>query len=137
MRKILSTLCMALFALSISATTANDFAFDEQKVENAMETLNELEVYVQTTGITFDKMEKEERVLFAGIAAASYSASFSIDDMDWGAFAWGFCCWPIGFFVVAINSRKDSYQKMSFWIGLGVSVILSAVSNVIYFATYY
>ena len=35
--------------------------------------------------------------------------------MDWASFAWGFCCWPVGFFVVVTNKDKDSNQKKSFW----------------------
>ena len=63
--------------------------------------------------------------------SAPLGTNFSIEDMDWGAFAWGFCCCPIGFFVVAVNSNKDSNQKLSFWIGWGVSVVLSTISSAI------
>ena len=52
-----------------------------------------------------------------------------IDDMDWASFAWGFCCWPVGFFVVVTNKDKDSNQKKSFWIGLGTSFVLSLISG--------
>lgn len=61
---------------------------------------------------------------------ASDDSGWSIDDMDWGSFAWGFCCCPIGFFVVAISSNKDSDQKLSYWIGVGVNVVLSAISSI-------
>ncbi|MGB3468652.1 MAG: hypothetical protein WBA74_25430 [Cyclobacteriaceae bacterium] len=56
---------------------------------------------------------------------------FSIDDMDWGSFAWGLLCCPIGFFVVAINGNKSKEQKTSFWIGWGVGVVLNLLTTAV------
>ena len=60
---------------------------------------------------------------------------FTIDDMDWGSFAWGFCCCPIGFFVVAINDDKTQEQKTSYWIGVIAGVVLDVISSAAYRAS--
>ena len=57
-------------------------------------------------------------------------AAFDIDDMEWGAFAWGFCCSPIGFFTVAISDDKSNNEKLSYWIGVVVSSILGSISAI-------
>lgn len=56
---------------------------------------------------------------------------FTLDDMDWGSFAWGFCCCYIGFFVVGVNKNKSQDQKTSFWIGTGISLVLGLINYAI------
>ena len=57
---------------------------------------------------------------------------FSLDQMDWGAFAWGLLCCPVGFFVVAINKDKGQDQKTSFWVGWAVSTVLGVVNYAVF-----
>jgi hypothetical protein len=57
---------------------------------------------------------------------------FSLEDMEWGSFAWGFCCWPIGIFTVLLNDDKGSNHKISYFIGIGTSLVISALSSPIY-----
>lgn len=130
MKKILLSLCFALVGLaSHAAVTATDFQYDEARFTTEFQEVTELENALLSSNFSLNALPESDRL--AGYMQAMTSpVPFSIDDMDWTAFAWGFCCWPVGFFVVGINSSKTSDQKLSFWIGMGVSVVVSAISYV-------
>lgn len=131
MKKISSFLTVMLLGLGINvfATTANDFDYDYEAHDAEFSEIAEVENAAITSGLSFSEMSDEASPYNIEGFDLATSPHFSIDDMDWGAFAWGFCCWPIGFFVVAINSSKDSDQKLSFWIGAATSVVLSTIST--------
>jgi hypothetical protein len=125
MKKILLSLTLLLMASwSMANTTAADFLLDEQSLQTEMSALNQLEQDFSAPTFTTSSNSSE---LFA--QHGLQQSAFGLDDMEWGPFAWGFCCWPVGFFVVAINSNKSKNEKLSFWIGTGVSVVLSAISS--------
>jgi len=100
------------------------------ELESEFESLTILDQYVEeSNGITYTELSTLN--LFDDYDS-KYTASSGQDvvsSMDWGAFAWGFCCCPIGFFVVAVNSDKSQDEKMSYWIGVIVSSILSIISS--------
>lgn len=128
MKKILLSLCLALVGLtSQAAVSANDFQYDETAVIAEFQEVTELENTLLANNFSLNAAP-ESPALAGYLSAMATPTPFSIDDMDWTAFAWGFCCWPVGFFVVAINNNKTSDQKLSFWIGMGVSVVVSAIS---------
>lgn len=130
MKKILLSLCLALVGLTTqAAVSANDFQYDEIMVATQLQEVTELENTLLANNFSLNGAP-ESSYLAGYMSAMATPAPFSIDDMDWGAFAWGFCCWPVGFFVVAINNSKTSDQKLSFWIGMGVSVVVSAISYI-------
>lgn len=133
------------FATSLNASTADLFSYNEQAISSQMSDLNELETYVKShEGITLNEMTVAKVSVLNKFDASSpldYSHTlFGIEDMDWGAFAWGFCCWPIGIFTVILNKNKDSNSKISYLIGVGTWFALSTVSavvrNITYAATY-
>jgi len=107
---------------------AGDFSYDVVAFETEMESLNQLEQDINMHGFSLTEIQATEKWSTELAGLGLYQASFGIDDMDWGSFAWGFCCFPVGFFVVAINGNKSSDQKLSFWIGTGVSTVFTAIS---------
>ncbi|MFN3529602.1 MAG: hypothetical protein ACK417_06740 [Bacteroidia bacterium] len=126
MKKLLSLAFVLLLSSQLFATQSADFSFDEAAFNTEMAELNQLETSLLANNFN---LESSDTRLNNQLAALSLNSNaFGIDDMEWGAFAWGFCCWPIGFFVIAINSGRSSDEKLSFWIGMGVSVIISAIS---------
>lgn len=130
MKKLLTlafVCCLGMNALA--SVSADDFSFDAVAFGTEMTTLNQLEQDVNMNGFSLAEVESSDKwgTQLAGLGLNQ--AAWSIDDMEWGSFAWGFCCWPIGFFVVAINSDKSKDEKLSFWIGTGVSIVLSAISG--------
>lgn len=139
MNKIIVFAVAALFALLPSALRAESYAdvfsMDETSIQEEFAALNQLESYVLTQGTTVSVSALPSDIVPQNFNAAAglNSPNFTIDDMDWGSFAWGFCCCPVGFFVVAISPQKDSAQKLSYWIGVGVGTILGAITNVIYY----
>ena len=112
----------------------SEFQLDEVAIEEEFAELNALEDYLlkeDVAGVTLSAEIIHDKF---GIENLSLKADarerFSMDEMDWGAFAWGLLCCPIGFFVVAINGNKTQDQKTSFWIGWGVGVAI----NLMYWA---
>lgn len=128
MKKILFTLCFAMLGLASQAVvTSADFQYDETSLSAEFQEVNALESALLANNFSLNALPESDR-LTSYMNAMATPAPFSVDDMDWTSFAWGFCCWPVGFFVVAINDSKTSDQKLSFWIGMGVSVVVSAIS---------
>ncbi|GAB4404473.1 MAG: hypothetical protein OHK0039_04660 [Bacteroidia bacterium] len=121
--------------------TASLFAIDEAALEDDFASLDELEQYLLTNGtISYSDLQQSQAPLLASMGLdnlegdSPLAPAFSIDEMVWIAFVWGFLCCPIGFFVVAINKNKDSNSKISFWVGWAVGVVLGGISNAIFFA---
>ncbi|RMG57180.1 MAG: hypothetical protein D6722_25295 [Bacteroidetes bacterium] len=115
---------------------ATRFAIDEAQLEADFAGLSQLESFMLENGTrTYRELQAEQGDLLAELgsldADSPLAPAFSVDQMDWGAFAWGFLCCVIGFFVVAINGSKDSYSKTSYWIGVLVSTILGGITSAI------
>jgi|GEM_PF-1842346 len=126
MKKIILSLFLMLMASwSMATNTASDFTLDEQTFQSEMAALDQLEQ--ELSAPTFTATSSNNTVLFA--QHGLQQSAFGLGDMEWGPFAWGFCCWPVGFFVVAINSNKSKNEKLSFWIGAAVSVVFSAIGS--------
>jgi hypothetical protein len=136
MRKLISTLFLALVAFSFSAYSSNAdlFEYDRQALSTEFAELNELEAYVlYHQDVNLDDLQSNPLIGamdFNSMKTASpMGAMFTIDDMDWGSFLWGFLCCPVGFFVVAMSGDKSSDQKISFWIGVAVSAVLGSIGG--------
>ncbi len=131
----LSLVSLIVFASGASALDLSSFSVESEFETAEFAELESLETSLNENAAQFSfeeilqKSELSNHYQFRS-RFASGDSGWSIDDMDWGSFAWGFCCCPIGFFVVAINSNKDSDQKLSYWIGVGINVVLSAISSI-------
>tara|TARA_B100001564_G_scaffold184086_1_gene154713 strand:+ start:404 stop:832 length:429 start_codon:yes stop_codon:yes gene_type:complete len=137
MKKI-STLILAFaFIFNVSASNADLFSYDLSEISTELSDLDIVEnIIAQDQNSTVEEINTQitNNNFLSSSFETSYNSSLAlraglIDDMDWGSFAWGFCCWPIGFFVVITNKDKDSNQKKSFWVGLGTSFVLSLISG--------
>lgn len=129
MKKILSLAFAFLVAvqINVNATDAGEFSFNETEFHNELSALTEMENLAKTQGLTYSSLQSNDKYANLLTEMSMNQASFSFEDIDWGAFAWGFCCWPVGFFVVAINKNKDSDQKLSFWIGVITSAVVGGL----------
>lgn len=131
------SLLLTFLVVSVFATQASNadlFSYDEAAITEEFSDLTALEGYVMTNQeVTFNDLVVSDQLasfnLDENILSGVASPMFGFEDIDWGSFAWGFCCWPIGLFVVVFNSNKDSDQKLSFWIGLGVSWAMSLIGG--------
>lgn len=124
---------LTISAASFASNEADLFSYDEQKVNQELADVSQLEQVVtanpnvslsdlysnQTKTATLDLSNLDTRSPFA--------PQFGFEDMDWGAWAWGFCCWPIGIFTVILKDSKDTNSKISYLIGIGCSFVLSTV----------
>lgn len=111
-------------------STASLFDFDESNMNAQLESATQLEAYLeqhpQTTSAQVNELGFNG--IHQGLDSRTFSAGFSMDDMEWGAFAWGFCCWPVGFFTVAINDETTKDEKASYWIGVVVSAVVGGLT---------
>ncbi len=138
MKKNFLTIPLLLLLLPLMAVGSNHaqfFSYDKEAVEETFSQLDQLEKQIiLQTGINNESLSGKSLMYsdLTGINASSVPVSplFGINDMDWGAFAWGFLCCPVGFFVVAINKQKPQRSKTSYWIGVIASSVLSAISTI-------
>ena len=140
MKKItfILSLCFLVFAIETKAN--DDFSYDLNEINSELTELNQIEEIIlenENQSIVLLNQQISENLSY-GTKFIEYNKSafpmqqhFSFEEMDWGSFAWGFCCCPIGFFTVGINKEKNSSQKGSFWIGVGVSTVFSLISSAI------
>lgn len=122
---------MPLFCIS----AINDFSYDKIELSENFSEIDLISNYIDQNEITFNELSKNH--LFEGnielTNQISVKPNLKFEDVDWGAFAWGFCCFPVGIFTVLINDKKDQKSKDSLWAGLGASSILSSLA---YFGVY-
>lgn len=136
MKKILLTMIACVLVSGVSFASNTDlFELNESKIQAEFSELNALETYVDMNEhVTIQNIYTENSALVAGMNLAYNPEGmmghnrFSLEEMEWGSFAWGFCCWPIGVFTVLLNKDKGSNHKISYFIGWGVSAVLGAVT---------
>lgn len=134
MKKIV-LLNVALLFIAATAFGENSkaqlFSYDKKEVRSEFAQLNQLEQYVNVhEGATLSEIQTfYDAPKFAGPNRKSsvMSPMFDFDDMDWGSFAWGLCCCPVGVFTVALNDSKSSDEKTSYWIGVISSAVICAI----------
>lgn len=125
----------AMMVSTVKASTADLFSVDQVTIEQEFAGLNDLDAFVSNNNVELGDLSAAEMNSISNLSMENFNANsplspaFTFADMDWASFAWGFCCWPIGAFVVLLNKNKSSEQKLSFWIGFGTSVVLSVISN--------
>lgn len=135
-RLLLAVAACFVLASSSYATNADLFKLNEEKINAEFAELNELETYVSMNdNVTIHNIYQENAGLIAGMnlvygpEGMMGQSGFSMDSFEWGSFAWGFCCFPIGatigIFTVLLNDNKGSDHKTSYLIGAGVGFVLS------------
>ncbi len=125
-------LLFILPSMALSSNHAQLFSYDKEAVEATFSGLNELEEQVLSYS------ENVEGLYFATVDLTGFnkpvgaaSPLFSISEMDWGAFAWGFCCCPVGLFTVVFNDDKSKASKTSYWIGVGVNFAFNIIMAIL------
>lgn len=131
MKKVFTLLAVvfALSTTSMASATSDLFALNETELNADFNELNQVEAVVVETNADYNTLIAANFPTSNLSASSAMATNFSISDMDWKSFAWGFCCWPIGIFTVLLSDKKDSDSKISFFIGLGTSVVLSLISG--------
>ena len=143
MKKI-STFILALsFIFSASASNADLFSYDLSEINTELLDLEVVEnVIAQNQNSTTDEINR--KIINNNFLNSSFDTNykssliarnaFTMDDMDWGAYAWGLLCCPVGFFVVVTNKDKEKAQKTSFFAGWLTAVIINSITYVVAFA---
>ena len=144
MKNLLLVFVLFLSALSNKSAASNCdlFSMNEDQVSKSLYQATEIESYVLTHGqANLSELSKNIEVnnkLNLGNFNVS-AASFTFDDMNWTAWAWGFCCWPIGIFTVIVKDGSTREDKISYLLGIGTGCILSIPGyflNAYYYAGY-
>ena len=125
---LVAALTFAAYVNNSFASTADLFAYDETTVSAQLSETTLIENYVTSnTDVTLSEMQSDES-LSSSLNLSNFNsnaASFTFDDINWKAWAWGFCCWPIGIFTVILKSSSTREDKISFVIGILTGVVLS------------
>jgi hypothetical protein len=127
---------MLLFLPTLVLASESEFSYDKNALTTEFSQLDKIETYVEKNNVSYTELSNSP--VFEGnielTNAIAVKPNLKFEDVDWGSFAWGFCCWPVGIFTVLINDDKDQNSKNSFWAGLGGSVIAYSVAYVVVFA---
>ena len=131
MKKLVySLLIMAIPALSFAGSS--EFSYDKDALSTEFSQLDQVATFVDKNNVSYAELTNTH-VFEGNLELTNHIAvkpNFGFDDMDWKAFAWGFCCWPIGIFLYMLPSRdKSSEEKTSFWIGALTGVVLGAIGG--------
>ena len=130
MKYVIFTFLILAFSYCLQAANSDYFSYDKAKIETEFSELSAMEGFVKSNnGVTLSQIKTGEvnsNIDFNDLIAASATSSV-IDDMDWGSYAWGCLCCPIGFFVVILDDDKTKSEKDSFWLGVLTSVAVNAV----------
>eukprot|EP00657_Telonema_sp_P-1_P000306 TRINITY_DN1056_c0_g1_i1.p1 TRINITY_DN1056_c0_g1~~TRINITY_DN1056_c0_g1_i1.p1 ORF type:complete len:198 (+),score=29.35 TRINITY_DN1056_c0_g1_i1:183-776(+) len=125
-------------SLTSFASTADLFAFNEDAIEVEFSEISAFETFVlENNGMTYTDMQAAGALSQFSLDFNTFDASaapmFGFEDVDWTSFLWGFCCFPcgaiIGVFTVLLNDNKDSDSRMSYFIGAGVGLVVSAITG--------
>ncbi len=138
MKKVITIIVAFLAFSSVYAGDADLFNVNEQAIQEEFADLNALEEFVVTNDyLALTDIVESNAYDLSAINVNTMGASSSGDfAFQIEGFLWGFLCCPIGFFVVAVNKNKDRDQKLSYWIGVAASTVVSAITSPIYYSTY-
>jgi len=131
------------FMFNASASNADLFSYDLSEISTELSDLEVVEnVITYNQNSTIEEINKKiiNNNFLSSSFDTNYNSSlmsrnaFTLDDMDWGAYAWGLLCCPVGFFVVVTNKDKEKAQKTSFFVGWLTAVIINSITYIVAFA---
>jgi len=133
MKKILLafTILFSLIGNKVSATDADLFAMNEDQVSASLSQATEIENYVIAhENLTLTSLQTESQSNLNLKNVVSNFRSFTFDSMDWQAFLWGFCCFPIGAaigaFIILLDDNSSDDTKKSYLIGAAIGFVFSS-----------
>ena len=120
----------SFFVLEASAVVSgDDFSYDEAAFKMEMKALTELE---QELTVLFLSGGDLPTCYVSATQLGNFDVSQSGFDIDRYGFNWGFCCWPIGFFVVALNPNRFREEKQAYIIGMSANIAIMVVSIILF-----
>ncbi|MFT6855580.1 MAG: hypothetical protein ACJA0X_001554 [Cyclobacteriaceae bacterium] len=133
----------AAFALSTNSIEIEerDLVLNINNFEEDFLELNELESIILAQG-TYDLSELKKVIdkdlidTMSSINSMKSTQGFDFSNFDIVSGLWGFLCCPIGFFVVAVNKDKSKDEKISFWLGVAVTTVISAATSPVYIGSF-
>ena len=136
MKRIFTVVLAFAFIFKASASNVDLFSYDLSEINTELSDLEVVEnIIAQNQNSTIDEINR--KIINNNFLNSSFDTNyksslmsrnaFTIDDMDWGAFAWGLLCCPVGFFVVVTNKDKEKAQKTSFFVGWLTAVIVEVI----------
>lgn len=132
---LLAVLTLTAVQFTAIAGSADLFDLDETALTEEFTSLNQLEEYVlgQSGNLTLQQVTMQDDQLLNRLNLNSeelnsnmFRPNFDLfTDIEWAAFAWGFCCGPVGVLIVLLGNKGNEYIISSL-IGWGVSVLMSS-----------
>ncbi|MDQ3192435.1 MAG: hypothetical protein M3Q58_12650 [Bacteroidota bacterium] len=146
MKKITFIITLLIFSFSFQINASNNlFDLDYDLVNSELADLTELENYLTQNGVvSLSELTTSNNLILNKVNISNdlsllspSGMAFSLEDMEWGSFIWGFCCWPIGLFTVVLNDNKDTNHKISYLIGVGTAFLFGGGSRFFLRGWYY
>ena len=136
--KIIINLLFAGFLISTTcvASDADLFSFDEQKIENELSQISQLEAFIlQNEGTTYSDLLMTENQITGNLSYANSGfMNFAMLEPPLGipSFLWGFCFGAVGMLVVYVVSEDRDETMKALWGCVAGTVIWT----VIYFVAF-
>ena len=107
------------------------FAMNEDQISASLSQATEIENYVIAhENLTLTSLQTESQSNLNLKNVVSNFRSFTFDSMDWQAFLWGFCCFPIGAaigdFIILLDDNSSDDSKKSYLIGAAIGFVFSS-----------
>ena len=107
------------FIFNVSASNADLFSYDLSKITSELSDLEVVENIIdQNQNSTVEEINTQiiKNNFLSSSFETNYNSSLAlraglIDEMDWASFAWGFCCWPVGFLLLSQIKIKTVARK--------------------------
>lgn len=137
MKQFLTIAFFLLMASSSSfAINADLFQIDDQAIQTELSELTQLESLVaENPALTYNEISSSLDFELESNSYALMASKFTLDDMEWIPFLWGFLCCPVGLFVVVTNDSSTKDEKTSYWLGVAANVVISGIVNIIVYTS--
>jgi hypothetical protein len=111
----------------VFASNVDFFNYDEEKIQNELKPLAELEQFIdQQNGVTDSQISSKMQSLNLSAAMMNTSNIVGINYHPLGIppFIWGCCLGPIGMLVVFLTNEGSSHATIRSFYGCAISTIL-------------
>ena len=114
--KKLGLLLVALFlSANMMAKNANLFSYDHNKVDKALTSVNVLDHYVSTQGITADELNTDNPVLANFSNESDMPVMGPNSALGIPGFIWGFVLGWVGILIVYLVTEDQEETKKALW----------------------
>ncbi|NOZ47681.1 MAG: hypothetical protein GXO79_13005 [Chlorobi bacterium] len=119
---------MVSFSINNYAGNADLFKYNDKAINEHFSDLTQLESYVNDTHYSLNELKNSNPSLLISFQLSNLNVlqpltTYQLSGFDLGAFAWGFCCWPVGIFTILLDDDEPKSARISYFMGVGAAIL--------------